>query len=219
MRCSRFAPALAAALVLAAPALAFDGTTKPIGGPGGSRYLDECRPGDALVAIDYKAGKDMDMVTGACVALHDGWPTGKHYRLATRGLDNDNGRFNPDGTIVCPRRMVVQQIHVTESAVGLVHSFWLTCRNLPAPGLGDSKATKSNGGAGGSPGSADCGPDSYARGLLIRGDARINALGLICATYRPPPPPPQPPQPATPADPPPFAIDNDVHAPFVITNG
>jgi len=203
MRCSRFAPALAAALVLAAPALAFDGTTKPIGGPGGSRYLDECRPGDALVAIDYKAGKDMDMVTGACVALHDGWPTGKHYRLATRGLDNDNGRFNPDGTIVCPRRMVVQQMRATPRAAG----------------GGDGRGAEPRGGAGGGRGSAVGGRAPWARGRRPRGAAPINGRGRAGPPSPPPPPPPPPPQPATPADPPPFAIDNDVHAPFVITNG
>jgi hypothetical protein len=197
---------------LATRAVAFDGVTLFVGGDNGSRYEDNCdfdaaHAGYALVAIDYVAGKDLDRVTAVCALVRNGQPDRDPNRLLIRGMDNDNGSQRTRGNEHCPDGMFVQAIHVTESSVLLVHHFWLTCRNPFTGQKVDTPESGTFGGRGGAPGYADCGDDSYARGLRIRGDARISALGLICATYQPPPPPvvttppPPPPPPPSPEKP------------------
>lgn len=200
-------------------AAAFEGYTDFVGGPGGGRYEDSCtdggHPDDALVAIDYVSGKDIDRVTAVCAVVRNSQPDAYVRRLDTRGMENDNGAQRVRGNVSCPDGMLIQAIHLTESAVELVHHFWLTCRN---PFTGEQKETGETGtfgGQGGSPGGADCGDDAYAYGLRIRADSRINALGLMCAVFRQPAPPPAPPPPPPPPDntpkpdKPPLKIDND----------
>ena len=200
MRAARILCLIGLILAWAAPqAAAFDGNTDVIGFIEGSRWYDSCREGgfpkDALVAIDYVTGKDMDMVTAVCAEARDGKPNTGSRRLITRGLDD--GGDHVRGTVHCRTGQVVQAIYVTISNV-LVHHFWLVCRN---PFTGEhytTPETGSHGGQGGTPGSMDCGDDGYAYGLLGRSSARIFGLGLMCATFPvpapPPPPPPPPPQ-------------------------
>jgi len=215
-------------------AVAFDGVTNFLGGPGGGRHEDACNfdaahAEYALVAIDYVSGKDIDRVTAVCAVVRSGQPDAYTMRLDTHGMNNDNGAQRVSGNVSCPQGMLVQAIHVTESAVLLVHHFWLTCRN---PFTGQKKDTGESGtfgGAGGAPGYYDCGDDSYASGLRVRSDAMINALGLICTTYHPPapppppvvnnpaPPPPPPPKPKP--DKPPLKINNGDDQSGIVDNG
>ncbi len=185
----------------AASAVAFEGNTVAMGGKGGSKFYDNCNRGqnivavhDALVLIDWVSGKDIDMVRANCTAVHDGVPDPATYPLGWRGKSGDNGRFNGVSYNVCPRAMVVQALHASESAVRLVHQFWFTCRNLVTGEHADSARSSTLGGKGGAPGVVDCGDDAYAYGLLGRYGTNIDALGLMCTTYRPPAvnnPPPQ----------------------------
>ena len=211
-------------LAMVPRAMAFDGVTDFLGGDKGSRYEDNCdfdaaHAGYALVAIDYVAGKDLDRVTAVCALVRNGQPDRDPNRLLIRGMDNDNGGQRTRGNEHCPDGMFVQAIHVTESSVLLVHHFWLTCRNPFTGQKVDTPESGTFGGRGGAPGYADCGDDSYARGLRIRGDARISALGLICATYQPPPPPVVTTPPPPPPPPPPPEKPKPEKPPQKVLNG
>jgi hypothetical protein len=224
MRVRLLAGLFFALVALVTRAVAFDGVTIFVGGDKGARYEDNCdfdaaHAGYALVAIDYVAGKDLDRVTAVCALVRNGQPDRDPNRLLIRGMDNDNGSQRTRGNEHCPDGMFVQAIHVTESSVLLVHHFWLTCRNPFTGQKVDTPESGTFGGRGGAPGYADCGDDSYARGLRIRGDARISALGLICATYQPPPPPVVTTPPPPPPPPPPPEKPKPEKPPLKVLNG
>ena len=175
---------------------AFAANTKAIGGNGGWSWFDNCRDGDALVGINYAAGKDVDYVIGICALMRDGKPNqDENYRLMVRGQSHEGGPFGAEGTLRCAPGMVVQRLSATTSAAHLVHHFALRCANLLTGERTSLGWSSSNGGAGGASGKADCGDGSYAYGLLGRSSDRVIALGLMCTTFQPPvvaPPPPCP---------------------------
>ncbi len=198
------------------PALAFEGDTILVGGPGGKHDRDPCGGTDAMVGLSYKAGKDLNVVWMTCAAMHGPAADGRPSDQGAWGHYADNNHGARGGSIQCPPPMVVQAIYLTESAVRLVHDFWLLCRDLATGAKFNTDWSLTMGGAGGPSGNANCGDDGYATGILVSYGSMIDALGLICTTYHPAPPavntppPPQPPpdKPRPKPDKPPLKVLN-----------
>lgn len=207
-------------LLLAAlsPVLAFVGDTLRVGGPGGAEFHDPCAPGEVVVGIAYSAGKDLNRMSTSCQALHGNNIDAPAHYLNGHGVPIRYG--GEHGAIRCPEPMAVQAIYLTESSVKLVHDFWLLCRNLVTGEHYQTAWSRTEGGAGGGAGNANCGDNGYAVGIWGGAYSLVDALGLTCAEYHPQvttppvvnnPPPPNntpPPKPKPKPDRPPLKIDN-----------
>jgi hypothetical protein len=169
-----------------------------------------------MVGLSYKAGKDLNVVWMTCAAMHGPAADGRPSDQGAWGHYADNNHGARGGSIQCPPPMVVQAIYLTESAVRLVHDFWLLCRDLATGAKFNTDWSLTMGGVGGPSGNANCGDDGYATGILVSYGSMIDALGLICTTYHPAPPavntppPPQPPpdKPRPKPDKPPLKVLN-----------
>ncbi|MDG4884453.1 SH3 domain-containing protein [Mesorhizobium sp. WSM4884] len=179
-------------LVALSPSIAFEGNTLRVGGPGGQEFHDLCGPGTALASIDYDAGKDVDGMAMYCKALHGDKVEGPEQRGRTWG--NPNAPFadafggvtkRAGGRVSCPEPLAVQAIYLTESAVKVVHDFWLLCRNLATGEHYKTSWSRTVGGAGGPAGNANCGDDAYAVGIWGGSGSMVDAIGLTCATFHP----------------------------------
>ena len=189
---------LIAAFVLfaaASPATAWEGDTLKVGGGGGQEFHDFCGPGEAVVGITYKASKDLNVIWMTCQPMRDGHLEGRPSDHGAKGFYVDTGHGSSQGWIGCPAPMVVQAIYASESAVRVVHDFWLRCRNLVTGEHHNSDWSLTQGGQGGATGNADCGDDAYATGIWGGYGSLVDAIGLVCTVYHspvasPPPPPP-----------------------------
>jgi len=151
---------LIAAFVLfaaASPATAWEGDTLKVGGGGGQEFHDFCGPGEAVVGITYKASKDLNVIWMTCQPMRDGHLEGRPSDHGAKGFYVDTGHGSSQGWIGCPAPMVVQAIYASESAVRVVHDFWLRCRNLVTGEHHNSDWSLTQGGQGGATGNADCG--------------------------------------------------------------
>jgi hypothetical protein len=184
------------------PSSAREGNTSSVGGPGGAEFHASCAPGEAVIGFYYTAGKDLDEIAALCQPLQGNRAEGPYHQLlAYGGLS-----LSVEGTVTCSSIMVVQAIHVTVSAVNVIHDFWLTCRSLVTDLRYETKRSRTKGGEGGNAYEANCGDDGYAVGLWGRAGSLVDAVGLACADYPPktvsPPPPPPPPDKPPPPPPP-----------------
>ncbi|RWM25610.1 hypothetical protein [Mesorhizobium sp.] len=179
-------------LVALSPSIAFEGDTLRVGGPGGQEFHDLCGPGTALAGIGYGAGKDLDAMGMRCKALHGGKVEGPDQPGRTWGenaapfADAFGGMTKRvQGRVSCPEPLAVQAIYLTESAVKVVHDFWLLCRNLATGEHYKTSWSRTVGGAGGAAGNANCGDDAYAVGIWGGSGSMVDAIGLTCATFHP----------------------------------
>jgi len=174
---------------------AWAGDTPKVGGPGGSEFHDSCGAGEAVVGFYYTAGKDLDEIAAICQPLQGNRAVGPRRELPAHG----GLSLTVEGTVSCEEIMVVQAIHVTISAINVIHDFWLTCRSLVTDLRYETSRSHTKGGEGGNAYQANCGDDGYAVGTWGGYGSLVDAIGLTCAAYPPPvvdnPPPPPPPPP------------------------
>lgn len=231
------APVLAALLSLwAGAALAQVGRTDDYGGAGGGVPFElQCPDGYVLVGIDENSDKDLDGIAAQCLQSKGGRllgskiqaprldppPSARHGGVAGKAEKSGIAFW---GEVICPDGMAAAGIRIQRSGANLVHAFRLLCRNMQTYETANSALSGFSRGAAVGSATRDCGGGAIAVGVfgtvvLDDGDeGPIRRMGLICRVIAHPAPPAPPPKPK-PADPPPFAIDNDVHAPFAITNG
>ena len=167
------------------------------GGKGDQQASDQCPLGSYMVGVVGNTGAWIDQITVVCGAAKDDGTVKGSKSLPSRG--GTGGAFN---SVLCEKNEVVYSIGADRAEGYQILQVALHCRNLKT---GELRHLMFGGNgqyeAGGPP--QTCPDGEYATGLTINFGVHVNALGLICDTYRPskvvqPSPPKPDPAPATP---------------------
>jgi hypothetical protein len=107
----------------------------PVGGNGGSTFVSECRPNDAVVALSMRSGTAVDAVRVVCAPLNE-----EKTRWAAPTTYSPTDFFGGTGggpqLIACQRNDAIVAVHVYTGHAGIpyvVTHVSITCANLAAP--------------------------------------------------------------------------------------
>jgi hypothetical protein len=174
-----------AALVWSQPTLA--DKTAALGAANGPSFNLRCNDGDALIGLNYSAGKALGRIVAICNSVGKKKTDGAQYDAGSAGTfaaGQGGGalgtHFAEGGPLVCPNRLVIRKFHVFLDDFNAVYRVAAACSEAYGGGSDGSFATGTQGGQSTHGDDIECPPGEVATGVFGHASNIVYQMGLRC---------------------------------------